>query len=282
LADDVQEIAIKCGMASSVSLDKEGFYRVYMSTTRTVACNLGKNRSEWVDYDGMVYCVEVPNSVVMVRQNGYAYFSGNSKGAAEQYFRDYARIYGLRTVVFRQSCIYGPHQFGIEDQGWVAYFTIQNELERPITIYGDGKQVRDVLFVGDLIRAFELATQKIEVAQGQIYNIGGGLENTLSLLEIIDLLENITGKKMQYTFSDWRPGDQRVYVSDIRKAKKELDWEPKVRISEGLKILHTWVKENKNILLYHIEKRHSDKPTNFFYNAKKLEYVTVKNFPIIH
>ncbi|HIE29658.1 TPA: NAD-dependent epimerase/dehydratase family protein [Candidatus Poribacteria bacterium] len=174
---------------------------------------------------------------------------GNSKGAADQYFRDYARIYGLRTVVFRQSCIYGPHQFGIEDQGWVAYFTIQNELQRPITIYGDGKQVRDVLFVGDLIRAFELATQKIDVAQGQIYNIGGGPQNTLSLLELVDLLENMTDKKMQYTFSDWRPGDQRVYISDIRKAKKDLGWNPKVRIPEGLKILHSWVKENREILL---------------------------------
>src|SRR5262249_34116843 len=124
LANDVQEIAIRCGMAASVVLDPDGFYRVYMGTTRTTQCNLDGNRSGWIHYKGMVYCVEVPNSVVLVRQNGHAYFSGNSKGAADQYVRDYARIYGLHSVVFRMSCIYGERQFGNEDQGWVAHFLI--------------------------------------------------------------------------------------------------------------------------------------------------------------
>ncbi|MFQ6115250.1 MAG: GDP-mannose 4,6-dehydratase [bacterium] len=189
------------------------------------------------------------------------------------------------------NCIYGPHQFGIEDQGWVAYFTIQNELEKPVTIYGDGKQVRDVLFVGDLIRAFELATEKIEIAQGQIYNIGGGPQNTLSLLELVDFLENMTGKKMQYTFSDWRPGDQRVYISDIRKAKKDLDWAPKVPIHEGLTILYEWVKGNKDVLLHLTEKQTSVKSTPLFQSvmsknfkkvAKTQALKEVKNFPALH
>jgi len=247
LANDVQEIAIKCGMASSMVLDKEGFYRVYISTTRTAQCNLEKNRSAWIDYKGKVYCVEVPNSTIMVRQNGHAYFYGNSKGAADQYVRDYSRIYGLRTVVFRQSCIYGKRQFGIEDQGWVAWFTIAASLDRPITIYGDGKQIRDVLFVDDLIQAFISATKMIDQTKGKIYNIGGGAENTMSLLELISYLEEMLGKKIAYTFSDWRPGDQPVYVSDIRKAKKEFGWEPTISVKEGVSKLAVWVSRNKSL-----------------------------------
>jgi len=169
---------------------------------------------------------------------------GCSKGCGDQYVRDYARIYGLKTVVFRQSCIYGPHQFGIEDQGWVAWFTIASVLGKPITIYGDGKQVRDVLHVDDLIRVYELAIKKIDSIKGQIYNIGGGVENTLSLLELIEILEKLTGKKINYKFEDWRPGDQKVYISDITKAKQELGWEPKIGSYNGVKNLMEWVKKN--------------------------------------
>ena len=151
---------------------------------------------------------------------------GCSKGAADQYVRDYARIYGLRTVVMRQSCIYGAHQFGIEDQGWIAWFSVRALLGRPVTIYGDGKQVRDVLFVDDLIQAFDAAIEHIDRASGQVYNIGGGPSNTLSLLELIELLEKLNGTRMQYSFADWRPGDQRVYISDVRKAQQELGWQP--------------------------------------------------------
>jgi len=247
LADDVQEIAIKCGMAASVSLDKDGFYRVYISTTRTAHCNLDENKSEWVDYTGMVYCVEVPNSVVLVRQNGYAYFSGNSKGTADQYVRDYARIYGLKTVVFRQSCIQGYRQFGIEDQGWVAWFTIATAFDKPITIYGDGKQVRDVLFIDDLVRAYKMCIEKIDITKGNIYNIGGGPRNTMSLLELIAYLEEFSGKKIRYSFSSWRPGDQPVFVCDISKAKRDFGWEPQISVKEGVAKLFRWVQENKNI-----------------------------------
>ncbi len=242
LADDVQEIAIKCGMAASVTRDKEGFYRVYITTTRTSLCNLGKDRSRWIEYEGMVYCVEVPNSTIMVRQNGRAYFSGNSKGSGDQYVRDYARIYGLPTVVFRQSCIYGPHQQGMEDQGWVAWFIIAAVTGRPITIYGDGKQVRDVLFIDDLLDVYDAAVARINIAAGQVYNIGGGPQNTLAVWsEFGPLLERLLGRPIPVSYGDWRPGDQRVYISDIRKAARELGWVPRVGVDEGIRRLYEWV-----------------------------------------
>ena len=246
LADDVQEIALKCGLASSVVLDKEGFYRVYINTTRTAQCNLDKNRSTWVDYDGMIYCVQVPNSVVMVRQNGYAYFSGNSKGAGDQYVRDYARIYGLRTVVLRQSAIYGPRQFGEEDQGWAAWFVIAAVLGRPITIYGDGKQVRDMLYIEDLLDAYEAAIDRIDAVAGRIYNVGGGPANTTSIwVEFAPLLEEYLGRAIPVSHGDWRPGDQQVCIMDIRKAERELGWTPRVRFAEGLRRLVAWVQANR-------------------------------------
>ena len=167
---------------------------------------------------------------------------GCSKGAADQYVRDYSRIYGLRTIVFRQSCIYGPHQFGNEDQGWVAHFAISALKEKKITIYGDGKQVRDVLDIDDLISVFQLALKNIARTKGEVYNIGGGKQNSISLLEFIAKLEELTGKKISYTFSDWRPGDQKIYVSEIKKAKRDFNWEPKVRVDEGIKRLLNWIK----------------------------------------
>jgi hypothetical protein len=248
LANDVQEIAIKCGFASSLLLDKEGFYRVYINTTRTAQCNLGQDRSEWIDYDGIVYCVEVPNSIVLVRQNGYAYFSGNSKGAGDQYVRDYARIYDLPTVVLRQSCIYGPRQFGVEDQGWIAWFVIAVLLGKPITIYGDGKQIRDVLHVEDLMNTYDAVVAQIDQAAGQVYNIGGGPENTLSIwAECGPLLEKLFGREIPVTWSNWRPGDQKVYVSDIRKAKAKLGWQPHISVAEGVQQLYQWVQENQGL-----------------------------------
>jgi len=172
---------------------------------------------------------------------------GCSKGAADQYVRDYARIYGLKTVVFRQSCIYGLHQFGIEDQGWVAWFIIASLLNKPLTIYGNGKQVRDVLFIDDLNMAYWLAIKNIKKTAGQIYNIGGGPKNQLSLLELISLLGNFFNKRIKYKFSQWRPGDQPVFVCDIRKAKKDFGWQPKVSPKEGIKRLIKWAKRNKSL-----------------------------------
>ncbi|MFH1663557.1 MAG: NAD-dependent epimerase/dehydratase family protein, partial [archaeon] len=170
---------------------------------------------------------------------------GCSKGTGDQYARDYSRIYGLNSVVFRQSCIYGKRQFGIEDQGWVAWFTIASVLGRKITIYGDGKQIRDVLYADDLVKAFDLATQKIKQAKGKIFNIGGGPKNIMSLLELISFLGEFTGKKIEYSFDDWRPGDQPVYVSNIEKAEKEFGWKPEISAKQGVKLLAEWVKENK-------------------------------------
>lgn len=169
---------------------------------------------------------------------------GCSKGAADQYVRDYSRIYGLKTIVFRQSCIYGPHQFGNEDQGWVAYLTLCALQNKEITIYGDGKQVRDILFVDDLVAAFELARVRAKKISGGIYNVGGGKENVLSLLELITWLKKELKKEIKHKFDVWRPGDQRVYVSDIRKAKKDLGWKPLVSKKEGLERLLSWLKVN--------------------------------------
>jgi CDP-paratose 2-epimerase len=166
---------------------------------------------------------------------------GCSKGAADQYVRDYARIYGLPTVVFRMSCIYGPRQFGNEDQGWVAHFLISGMKGRPLTVYGNGKQVRDILYVGDLLRVFHAAVERIKTVSGSIYNIGGGKGNTLSLLELIELMKRTYGYRVSPSFADWRPGDQPIYVSDIRKAKEELGWEPAVGSSEGIDVLHRWI-----------------------------------------
>jgi len=176
---------------------------------------------------------------------------GCSKGALDLYMLDYARIYGLKTVVFRQSCIYGPRQFGVEDQGWVAHFVISALLGRPLSIFGDGKQVRDVLHVRDLITAFDAAIKNIEVSQGQAYNLGGGPLNTLSLLELIGRLEGKLGRALTVSFEDWRPGDQKVYVSDIRKAKDDLGWEPLVGVGDGLSDLRQWVEANSELFETH-------------------------------
>ncbi len=172
---------------------------------------------------------------------------GCSKGSADQYVLDYGRIYGLKTCAMRQSCIYGYRQFGTEDQGWVAWFIIATNLKRPVTIYGDGKQVRDVLFVDDLADAYEAAYLNQSKAAGQSYNIGGGPANTLSLLELIANLEKNQGQKIATSFGGWRPGDQKVYISDIRKAKKDFGWEPKINVESGLKKLNAWVLENKGL-----------------------------------
>jgi CDP-paratose 2-epimerase len=172
---------------------------------------------------------------------------GCSKGACDLYMIDHARIYGLRTVVFRQSCIYGPRQFGVEDQGWVAHFVISAVLGRPLTIFGDGKQVRDVLHVRDLLQAFDLAIDNIDVCAGKAYNLGGGPGNAISLLELIYRLEPELDKAIPLTFDDWRPGDQRVYVSDIRKANRDMGWAPRTSIGAGLKDLCQWVKTNREL-----------------------------------
>lgn len=173
---------------------------------------------------------------------------GCSKGCGDQYVRDYFRIYKLPTVVFRQSCIYGTRQFGIEDQGWVAWFIIAAITGRPITIYGNGKQVRDILFIDDLLDAYDAAFQRSDKAAGQVFNIGGGRQNTISIwAEFQPILEKLVGRKIATHNRGWRPGDQPVYISDIQKAKKMLDWQPKISAQKGIEQLVEWVKANESL-----------------------------------
>jgi len=166
---------------------------------------------------------------------------GCSKGAADQYVLDYARTFGLKTVVFRMSCIYGPHQFGTEDQGWVAHFVIRALNREPITIYGDGKQVRDLLFVEDLVNAFIAAAEHIDTVSGQAFNIGGGASNTLSLHELLRMLAKFDGRPAKVQWGDWRTGDQRYYVSDTRKFSEATGWLPSVAPQDGVRRLREWL-----------------------------------------
>ena len=173
---------------------------------------------------------------------------GCSKGTGDQYVRDYSRIYGLPSVVLRQSCIYGPRQFGVEDQGWVAWMIIAAVTNRPITIYGDGKQIRDLLHVYDLIDAYDAVIQNINKVKGEVFNLGGGSENTMSIwTEFGPRLEKLIGKPIPVARGDWRPGDQKVFVADTRKAEKELGWKPKYDVDKGVKQLFDWVNANKNL-----------------------------------
>ncbi|MBI2363313.1 MAG: GDP-mannose 4,6-dehydratase [Elusimicrobia bacterium] len=166
---------------------------------------------------------------------------GCSKGAADQYFRDYRRIYGLPTVVFRQSCIYGPHQHGNEDQGWLAHFMKQALAGKGVSVYGDGRQVRDALFVEDLVDAFEAAYRRRAKAAGRIYNVGGGPGSTLSLRELLAWIGARGGRRLPVSWGPWRPGDQKVYVSDIRLIGRELGWRPKTGLPQGLERLWSWL-----------------------------------------
>ncbi|VTU41238.1 CDP-paratose 2-epimerase [Variovorax sp. PBS-H4] len=168
---------------------------------------------------------------------------GCSKGTADQYVHDYARSFGLKTVVFRMSCIYGRHQFGTEDQGWVAHFLLRALDRKPITIYGDGRQVRDILFVDDLVDAFLLADRHIERLSGQAFNIGGGPENVISLLDLLQHIERLDGRRPQTEAGGWRTGDQRYYVSDIRRFREATGWAPRIGAAEGIERLHRWLRE---------------------------------------
>ena len=170
---------------------------------------------------------------------------GCSKGAADQYALDFARIYQIPATSFRQSCIYGPRQFGVEDQGWVAWFAIASLLRRPITIFGDGKQVRDVLHVDDLLRAYEAAIRAPEKVTAEAFNVGGGPERVLSLIDLIDMLERQLRRDIPVKWDDWRPGDQQVYVSDIRKLQSALGWKPEVGVTTGITQLIEWVAQNR-------------------------------------
>lgn len=172
---------------------------------------------------------------------------GCSKGVADQYTIDYSRIYGLDATTFRQSCIYGPRQFGVEDQGWVAWFAIAALLGKQITIYGDGKQIRDVLHVDDLTHAYEAAIEHRDKTRGQAFNIGGGPENTLSLLELLQLLQRELKLNIPLQWGERRPGDQPVFVCDIAKAHERMNWRPQTSVEKGVKELVDWVRANRTL-----------------------------------
>jgi CDP-paratose 2-epimerase len=173
---------------------------------------------------------------------------GCSKGCGDQYFLDYSRIYGLNTAVFRQSGIYGPHQFGIEEQGWLAWFCNALLFDKPVAIYGDGKQVRDVLYIDDLLRAYDSAFKNIKKTRGKAYTIGGGPKFSLSIWELFEILEKLSDKKFNYKFNSWRPGDQKIYISDLSSARKDFHWQPKISPKEGVKKLYNWIFQNKSLI----------------------------------
>jgi CDP-paratose 2-epimerase len=212
---------------------------VFYTSTNKVYGGMEDARIEEVD--GRYLYADLAEGVSEARPLDFHSPYGCSKGAGDQYVRDYARIYDMKTVVFRMSCIYGPRQFGNEDQGWIAHLSRAVLENRPITVYGDGKQVRDILFVDDLVRAFCLATEQLDTTAGQVYNIGGGRSNAISILELLAHLRSLQAYSAPVEFRDWRPGDQRVYLSDSRKAAQEFDWTPQMGKVEGIRRLLDWL-----------------------------------------
>lgn len=173
---------------------------------------------------------------------------GCSKGAADQYMHDYSRMFGLPTVVFRMSCIAGARQWGTEDQGWLAHFIYSAMEGHPLTIYGDGKQVRDVLCVEDLLDAFEKVRGRLDVTAGQVFNVGGGATNSISLLEVMDEIEEVTGNKLHFTLHRPRPGDQLFYITDFGKLCKHTGWRPQISLRHTIEIIRQWWKERCSII----------------------------------
>lgn len=217
---------------------------VYCSTNKVYGENVDMiplcEKKLRYDYDG----VKGINETMPTDLTGHTPY-GVSKLAGDLYTQEYAHIYGMRTAVFRMSCTYGIRQFGFEDQGWIAWFIIANLLKNQITIFGDGKQVRDLLYVTDLVEAFDKFI--CSDIKSDVFNIGGGNENTKSLLEFINNLEWFTNIDTELKFFDWRPSDQKVYITDIDKIKKVLSWEPKVDALTGIKKVIDWVYSNKGI-----------------------------------
>ena len=174
---------------------------------------------------------------------------GCSKGAADQYVRDYARIYNIPAVVFRMSCIAGPRQFGNEDQGWVAHFLYSALDQTPLTIFGDGRQVRDVLHVDDLSRAFDGARANFATTAGNVYNIGGGAANAISLLDLIAAIERLTGRRVRYEHAPARAADQPVYITDFQKFAGHTGWRPELSLSDIFNDIVAW--RRKHAELFH-------------------------------
>ncbi len=186
----------------------------------------------------------LPDGVPETRPVDFHSPYGCSKGAADLYAIDYARIYGFPAVSLRQSCIYGPWQYGNEDQGWIAHFLIRALRGEPITLYGDGRQVRDVLFVDDLLELYDAVLAAPEKIAGRAFNVGGGPGLTVSLLEFLEHLRTAERLEVEVSFGEWRPGDQRVYVSDVRRVADELGWRPSTSLADGTQKLRAWLESN--------------------------------------
>ena len=229
----------------AVRLRAQGRPAVLYSSTNKVYGHLDHVRV--VERDGRYGYEDLPHGVAETEPLDFHSPYGCSKGTGDQYVRDYARIYGLKTVAFRQSCIFGTRQFGIEDQGWVAWFCLAATRGQRFTIFGDGKQIRDTLWVDDLTDAYRAAVERIDDVKGEVFNIGGGPANTLSLLELVALLEAHFGRPLDPGFAPWRPGDQPVFVADIRKARDRLGWSPKVGTRDGVARLLEWVDANRGL-----------------------------------
>lgn len=189
-------------------------------------------------FDDPAFAQGIPESLQIDHCHHTPY--GVSKLAADLYVQEYSHSYGIPTAVFRMSCIYGTRQFGGEDQGWVAHFALSALAGRPLTVYGDGKQVRDVLFIDDLVDAYLSYLNKASILGGQVFNIGGGANFTLSVAELLSQLESRLRRKIPVSYAGWRPADQKVYISDIRRARDRLGWSPTTSPEEGIRRLIKW------------------------------------------
>ncbi len=260
--DVVIHTAGQPGVPSSVRMPKEDFSINALGTLNVLEAARKKSKDTVVIYcsTNKVYGENVDKLILAEKDKRYTFRDvvgvsesmltdltghtpyGVSKLVGDLYVQEYSHIYKMKTAVFRMSCTYGTRQFGFEDQGWVAWFIIATLFNRPVTIYGNGKQVRDMLYVDDLIDAFKRFIAS-DFKRG-LFNIGGGPQNTISLLEFLDELELLIGKRPKVNFSDWRPSDQKVYITDTTKLEKALDWRIKTPVKEGIRRLTEWVKEN--------------------------------------
>jgi CDP-paratose 2-epimerase len=216
---------------------------VYCSTNKVFGENVDKLRLEEKEKRYVFKDTAGVSEQMLTDLTGHTPY-GVSKLTGDLYVQEYSYIFKMKTAVFRMSCTYGTRQFGFEDQGWVAWFIIATLFNRPITIYGNGKQVRDMLYVDDLVDAFNLFINS-DLERG-LFNIGGGPANTISLLEFLDMLQALTGKKPKVKFADWRPSDQKVYITDTSKLKNTLNWETKTSVEKGIKQLLEWIKDNES------------------------------------
>jgi CDP-paratose 2-epimerase len=264
-ASEIYQLAAQVAVTSSMADPRQDFEINVAGTFNVLeAARKGRRRPFLLFTSTNKVYGQISEQAVEVNGNRYQYKNGGgiseaqpldfhspygcSKGAADQYVRDYGRIYDLPTTVLRMSCIAGPRQFGNEDQGWVAHFLYSALRQQQLVIYGDGRQVRDVLCVYDLLRIFEAARQRHADEGGEIYNVGGGAKNTVSLLELMDNIEELTGQQVQYRLDMPRPGDQLVYVTDIGKLYRELGWKPHYSVAQTLELIYQWWKRNREVV----------------------------------